>query len=69
MDNIAFSTLFFSWDYPDGIITNGVLVVMFISYSLPYDFIILLTLETELCPKASTVSHVVLLRIKVCSWY
>lgn len=39
MDNIAFSTLFFSLDYPDGIITNGVLVVMLISYSLPYDLI------------------------------
>uniref|UniRef100_A0A8D0KUT0 Phospholipase A2 n=1 Tax=Strix occidentalis caurina TaxID=311401 RepID=A0A8D0KUT0_STROC len=57
-------------DYPDGIITNGVLVVMYISYYLSCAFITSVHIfnsgKFELCPKAGTISHTVLLRKRMC---
>lgn len=59
--DITFSILFFSPDYPDAIITNGVLVVMYIFYNLFLACIktahIFNSGNSVLCPKASTSSH------------
>uniref|UniRef100_A0A8B9IS33 Phospholipase A2 n=1 Tax=Amazona collaria TaxID=241587 RepID=A0A8B9IS33_9PSIT len=59
--DIIFSILFFSLDYPDAIITNGVLVVMYIFYNLFLACIktvhVFNSGNSVLCPKAGTSSH------------